>query len=30
VVAAVLGTFARHVRPAHREQAQQRLDDLLR
>jgi uncharacterized membrane protein YkvA (DUF1232 family) len=30
VIAAVLGTFARHVTPEHRAQAQHRLDDLLR
>ena len=30
VIAAVLGTFARYVTPEHREQAERRLDDLLR
>lgn len=30
VLAAVLGTFAQHVKPEHREAAQHRLDALLR
>jgi uncharacterized membrane protein YkvA (DUF1232 family) len=29
VIAAVLGTFARHVTPEHRAQASRRLDELL-
>ncbi len=30
VLTAVLGTFARHVTPEHRERARRRLDELLR